>query len=208
MSITVTTVGCFVSLDFKLLSVCAPIMPMSADRQVRLRDWVLVLYGTDSHPRKSPTSVRSPKLNPLNPLNTERRYRHKYPYQNPPTQDSDPTYANRTSSPVASTIRFPSVADSNHRHDSVAESDGRLSQQRKEGRNSSDTHSEAVPPQPAPARFKHPHSYYSSHMCVYETLSKISRSKADYSPLQRPPGAHIPRHVLSKLTSAGKLYNT
>lgn len=51
----IPNVQCFNLLGFVFLFVsCFSVRPN------RLRDWVLVLYGTDSPPRKSPTSVRSP----------------------------------------------------------------------------------------------------------------------------------------------------
>ncbi|XP_059163452.1 furin-1-like isoform X2 [Physella acuta] len=73
-------------------------------RNIKLRDWVLVLYGTDSPPRKSPTSVRSPhfdygqyypekapenrNLPPVDEYNVDSEEDY---YENPPTTTTTTT---------------------------------------------------------------------------------------------------------------------
>jgi hypothetical protein len=74
-----------------------------------LRDWVLVLYGTDSYPRKSPTSVRSPKDEYYRNQQPDRSYHYPSNYQpnadpysqyNPySSHDSDPYDRNPYQSP-------------------------------------------------------------------------------------------------------------
>ncbi|BFY97734.1 hypothetical protein BsWGS_00775 [Bradybaena similaris] len=60
---------------------------VSTFRPNRLRDWVLVLYGTDSPPRKSPTSVRSPPFDYGKHL-TVRGSQDRRADRRPPSYDS------------------------------------------------------------------------------------------------------------------------
>ncbi|KAK0070027.1 furin, partial [Biomphalaria pfeifferi] len=86
----------------------------SIARPVKLRDWVLVLYGTDSPPRKSPTSARSPHYdygvhyNVNEPPRPVDRTKTTFTYDDPMyNTDEDEDYYQKTPAPL--TTRPPTT---------------------------------------------------------------------------------------------------
>lgn len=176
-----------------------------AARTVRLRDWVLVLYGTDSHPRKSPTSVRSAN-------NDYRRYDdwtrpHYYPFFSnfnhtvrPPPPTTTTTTTTTTTSTTTTTATTHMVDHGGSEWSRKGNGRHRTNHHRKNWESFifGDSMNEAFASKsPAYARRKSQQLNPAAHTCVYETLAKKSNLSSNQQ---------YPRNIRPKLT-AGKLIN-
>ncbi|XP_025077508.1 furin-like protease kpc-1 isoform X4 [Pomacea canaliculata] len=173
----------------------------SQTRTVRLRDWVLVLYGTDSHPRKSPTSVRSAN-------NDYRRYDdwtrpHYYPFFSnfnhtvrPPPPTTTTTTTTTTTSTTTTTATTHMVDHGGSEWSRKGNGRHRTNHHRKNWESFifGDSMNEAFASKsPAYARRKSQQLNPAAHTCVYETLAKKSNLSSNQQ---------YPRNIRPKLTAA------
>ncbi|XP_041369645.1 furin-like protease kpc-1 isoform X2 [Gigantopelta aegis] len=150
----------------------------SSSPSVSLRDWVLVLYGTDRHPRKSAgTRTRSTYSRgvgakpPRNVNNNHHRNMHK-----PPTSTSSYFYHAITSSHKATTTSRP-YKNRKNKNGPKAYYPNFLEPYFKFHASKSSTNT----------RHKSHRFHHEAHMCVYETLAKKSNmSTSQYIRMVRP----------------------
>lgn len=167
------------------------------------------MYGTDSHPRKSPTSVRSPKDHWGDFYNRDRMKQRNPPQPNPhhnPFFRYFRTTLYPPTTTTTTTTRDYNKADSGNMESRRNGQQNGLYQRKNDWSPDSFPYWESkafASKSSTYARLKHQHSNPAAHTCVYETLPKKSNlsssSSSSYS-----SGAQFPRNARPKLT-AGKL---
>ncbi|CAL1547097.1 unnamed protein product [Lymnaea stagnalis] len=174
---------------------------ISSSRPLKLRDWVLVLYGTDSPPRKSPTSIRS-TYNEYGPVRPHTEVKGPNSFHKDYEMESEEDYDQETTPITTSTTTRTTPATPYHGgqhqyypwsgHQNRQQATPITSNSPRKNLNSFyfwETYYPAYASQPNHAHSsdsQHRHNH-PEHTCVYETLAKKSNISAiQYMRKKRP----------------------